>query len=257
MRESCTSARILTTNSLIRCHVFIIYPVCAACAIDRMARLTARCPYSGAQTLPLPSHSRNTGSLAIDDIKLSDSGSCLRPNNCNTFTDGNLVCFMSPPLDCIRPHHRHPTGPSLISSSQMIAVLLFLQREDSASGVSLYFNCPGGEVSSSAIVMYSCTLIELAHDALLARAGSGGRCLVSCSCSTTRALYERCRWRRASPGGGVHSAAQTVAAVDPVVVEQVRAGLALYDTMKSMGFPVTTLNLGIAASIRSVLSCLA
>ena len=33
---------------------------------------------------------------------------------------------------------------------------------------------------------------------------------------------------------------------------QVRAGLALYDTMRSMGFPVTTLNLGIAASIRFI-----
>ena len=30
---------------------------------------------------------------------------------------------------------------------QMIAVLLFLQKEDSTSGVQFYFNCPGGEVS--------------------------------------------------------------------------------------------------------------
>ena len=31
---------------------------------------------------------------------------------------------------------------------QMIAVLLFLQREDSKAGVQFYFNCPGGEVRS-------------------------------------------------------------------------------------------------------------
>lgn len=63
-------------------------------------------------------------------------------------------------------------------ANQMVAVLLFLQREDSSAGVQFYFNCPGGEV---------------------------------------------------------------------------RAGLALYDTMRSMGFPITTLNLGIAASISGFL----
>jgi len=34
---------------------------------------------------------------------------------------------------------------------------------------------------------------------------------------------------------------------------EVRAGLALYDTIKGMGFPVTTLNVGIAASISAFL----
>jgi len=29
----------------------------------------------------------------------------------------------------------------------MIAVLLWLQKEDNESGVQMYFNCPGGEVS--------------------------------------------------------------------------------------------------------------
>jgi len=63
-------------------------------------------------------------------------------------------------------------------ANQMIAVLLFLNSEDSQKGVQLYFNCPGGEI---------------------------------------------------------------------------RAGLAVYDTMTNMGFDITTLNLGIAASISGFL----
>ncbi|KAJ1492924.1 Clp protease-domain-containing protein [Baffinella frigidus] len=63
-------------------------------------------------------------------------------------------------------------------ANQMIAVLLWLNKEDNEKGVQMYFNCPGGEV---------------------------------------------------------------------------RAGLAVYDTMNSMGFDITTLNLGIAASISAFL----
>lgn len=63
-------------------------------------------------------------------------------------------------------------------ANQMVAVMLWLAQEDSASPIQMYFNCPGGEV---------------------------------------------------------------------------RAGLAVYDTMKSLKLSCTTLNLGIAASISAFL----
>lgn len=54
------------------------------------------------------------------------------------------------PVDMIFLHCQSLDYPS----SQMIAVMLWLASEDDSGDISLYFNCPGGEVKASPLFLF-------------------------------------------------------------------------------------------------------